>query len=248
MFNDLCDEIIKIQGHRVLFAAFSRGKDSIALFLKCLESGKFTDYKLYYYYMIPDLEFEEESLSYFEKLWKIKITRVPSPTLYRMIHNQNLFRPLQVKAYDDMCKSGDGLFEFSHEDLMLDVRDSLGLSDRTLCAVGVKAADSSLRRLSLRKNGPISHKLKKWYPIHDLTNRDILDLLRKHNVSLPIDYSLFGLTFDGLDYRFLKVIKNSLPRDYQKIKDVFPLVDLLLARHERYFGTEVRRSQFSKLL
>lgn len=47
---------------------------------------------------------------------------------------------------------------------------------------------------------------------------------------LPVDYKLFGRTFDGIDYRFLKPIKENFPRDYEKIITWFPLAELELFR------------------
>ena len=49
---------------------------------------------------------------------------------------------------------------------------------------------------------------------------------------LPIDYDLFGRTFDGLDYRFIKPISENLPDDFELIRRWFPGVDLEMMRYE----------------
>jgi len=40
------------------------------------------------------------------------------------------------------------------------------------------------------------------------------------------------LFFDGIDYRFMKPIKDHFPRDYQRIIEWFPLAELEIKRRE----------------
>jgi hypothetical protein len=55
----------------------------------------------------------------------------------------------------------------------------------------------------------------------------------EHKCKLPIDYHLFGRSFDGMDYRFLKPIKDNFPKDFEKILEWFPLADLEIFRAEK---------------
>jgi hypothetical protein len=101
-----------------------------------------------------------------------------------------------------------------------------------------------MRRTNIKKYGAIRQKQKKWYPIHDVSDRQIYESIKYNNIELPIDYELFGMTFDGLDYRFLKVIKDKLPNDYKKIKEWFPNVDYIIYRHEHYKGYKIKRGRW----
>ena len=59
-------------------------------------------------------------------------------------------------------------------------------------------------------------------------------------VKLPVDYRLFGRTFDGLDYRFLKPLKEAYPDDYQKVLDWYPFADLEIARRDGFNAIDHR--------
>lgn len=246
-FKDLCQTVIDRQnGQRTLFMSFSNGKDSLAAFLRVHETGMFDEYVLYYYYLIPDLSWIEDYLNYFEKRFKVKIIRVPNPTLYRLLQSGVLQTPTRLLGFDKFHRDGGQFVQFDAKVLMETVRFNYGLPDNIYCALGVKAADSPIRRHSIKTYGAVNDNQMKWYPIHDFSDRDIVNILQKHDLPLPEDYDLFGLTFDGLDYRFLKVVKDRKPKDYQKIKNIFPLIDLVIHRREHYWGTHRKTARFQK--
>jgi 3'-phosphoadenosine 5'-phosphosulfate sulfotransferase (PAPS reductase)/FAD synthetase len=83
------------------------------------------------------------------------------------------------------------------------------------------------------KHGTISYNQLKYHPIWDWKKRDLIDCFNKHKIKLPIDYKLFGRSFDGLDLRFLMPLKKHLPNDYKKILEWFPLAELEIFRYER---------------
>jgi hypothetical protein len=56
--------------------------------------------------------------------------------------------------------------------------------------------------------------------------------IERYGVKLPIDYELFGRSFDGIDYRFAKPLRERLPEDYERIKFWFPLIDVEILSHE----------------
>ena len=74
-----------------------------------------------------------------------------------------------------------------------------------------------------------------WPRDYELTcDNDVVAIGHYDNdVKLPIDYEMFGKSFDGLDYRFLKPIKERFPEDYAKIKEFFPLIDLEILRYDK---------------
>lgn len=50
------------------------------------------------------------------------------------------------------------------------------------------------------------------------------------NIQLPVDYHMFGRSFDGLHYQYLAPIRTYYPDDYERIRIFFPLIDLEFAR------------------
>lgn len=70
--------------------AFSTGKDAIAAWLAIRDS--FDEVIPYYLYLIPDLEFVNESIDYYERFFNTKIIKLPHPSLYRLLNNF-IFQP-----------------------------------------------------------------------------------------------------------------------------------------------------------
>ena len=56
------------------------------------------------------------------------------------------------------------------------------------------------------------------------------NIINENNCKVPIDYKIFGRSFDGLVYRFMLPLKKYFPNDYAKIKEYFPLIDLEIER------------------
>ena len=248
-FNEICREVVRIQQHSTLLLSFSRGKDSIGCFLRCLETGIFTKYVLFHFYPVDGLSFIDDYLAYFKKKFPfVTILNILDPQANKM-KNRLLFQsPLLTAASVEIYKEFGAYTEYKTDQVESFIKEDEKLSEETLSAVGVKASDSPMRRLALSKTGAIALKRQKWYPIHDLSNNDIKKLINRHGVKYPDDYDLFGLTLDGLDYRFLKPIKDKRPEDYKKIKAEYPLIDLVIARREHYFGTKLRKSKFNYLI
>lgn len=217
-----------------VFLGFSRGKDSIAAWLKLREAG--LKVVPFFMWAIPGLEFVEESLQYFEDYFETRIYRLPHPSFYRKI-NGLVYQPpnripviraarLPLPEYDDIA-------DYLSEDL--------GFDSRPWTATGVRAADSPLRRSAISQYGAINYKRHNFYPVWDMKKGELIELLLKYRVKLPIDYKLFGRSFDGIDYRFIAPIKEHLPEDYGRILQWFPLVDLDIAR--RHFSSRNPREE-----
>jgi hypothetical protein len=178
-------------------------------------------------YLIPDLEFVERSLAYYEKFFGFRIARYPHPSLYRMLNNR-VFQAPENCATIEAAK----LPNFTYPDIYRIVREKHGLPDSAYCASGVRAVDSPYRMIAIKRYGPVNHKAKQFYPIWDWNMERLLSEIEPSGVRLPIDYRLFGRSFDGIDYRFLAPIKSHFPRDYQQILNYFPLAELELMRRE----------------
>jgi 3'-phosphoadenosine 5'-phosphosulfate sulfotransferase (PAPS reductase)/FAD synthetase len=213
------------ESHNKTLIAFSAGKDAVAAYLSIRDH--FDDVVPYYLYLIPDLEFVEDSLDYYERFFGVKITRLPHPSLHRMLNNF-VFQPPERCAVIEQARLP------SHD--YADIRNAMiskhSLDDRVMVADGVRAADSPMRRIAISQHGPITWSQNKYHPVWDMKKDQLIDLLNKHNCKLSIDYKYFSRSFDGIDLRFLLPIKKHFPRDYQKILDWFPLAELEVHRYE----------------
>ena len=65
--------------------AFSTGKDSVVAWLEMRKY--FNKITPIYLYSVPDLEFVERGLRYFEDFFKTRIVRLPHPSVYRQLNN-----------------------------------------------------------------------------------------------------------------------------------------------------------------
>lgn len=207
--------------------AFSTGKDAIAAWLAIRDH--FDEVVPYYLYLVPGLEFVEESLAYYERFFGCRIHRLPHPSLHRWLNALMYQAPENIAVIEQA-----GLPEFDYADIQRAMVQAVrpDLQNDMLVADGVRAADSPMRRIAISKNGPISFERARYHPVWDMLKADLIDMFRAHNVKLPVDYKIFGRSFDGLDLRFLMPIKKHFPRDYQKILEWFPLADIEIARYE----------------
>ncbi len=246
-FIDLCKKTKKIQENDRFFMSFSGGSDSIALFLRVLESGQFDMKKgvYFFYYSIPDISWVEEYLDYFENKYEIKIERVPSSNFMFTLCHYHLQNPSRAFAMEKMSKTREWWIH-SIKDIEDAVKEYHDLPDTMLAAVGTKQGDSFVRRVQLRKNQGIDIKARKWYPIWDFENGDVPRIIKKHDIKMPLCYDLFGISFEGLDYRFSKVIKEKCPENWKRIKKMYPLIETVITRYEKYVGSKEVRGVYYK--
>lgn len=218
---------------RPVLVAFSGGKDAIATELALRDSGVETI--LAHLYLIPGrvpgetLSFVEDGLKRLEDLWQKKIHRYPHPSFYRLLNNFVLQAPENCSVIEAA--------ELPTPDYLLMwqlIRHDLGLPEDTWSADGVRASDSLVRRGSIKKHGAMKTKGHKVSPIYDWLQGDVYNYIQAHNVPLPVDYEMFGRSFDGIDYRFLWPIKERFPDDYARILEWFPMAELEVMRNELF--------------
>lgn len=219
---------IRKQTDTVLLA-FSCGKDSIAAWLEIRKH--FPRVIPFYLYLIPDLEFIEKSLAYYENWFDTPIVRMPNPALYRML-NACVFQAPENQAAIDAME----LPIFEHADVYRILREQFGLAETAYCATGVRAVDSPLRMVAIKRYGAVNRTKLHFYPIWDWNKERLLGEIRAAGVKLPVDYRVFGRSFDGIDYRFLEPMRRNFPRDYARVLEYFPLADLEFKRRE--YGQE----------
>lgn len=223
--EEIIRQVREEYGPRVLLA-FSRGKDAIASYLAIRDH--FEEVIPYHLHLVPGLEFVDESLAHYEKLIGRKIYDLPHPSFYRLLRAFQFQTPAHA-AVIDAAK----LPEFDYPDVIRMIAAQEGV-ENPIAASGVRAADSPMRRVSFMKHGAISRARLHFYPVWDWNKERLLSAIEQSEFRLPVDYEIFGRSFDGLDLRFLAPLKKQRPRDYAKVLEWFPLVDLELWRFEKY--------------
>ena len=222
--DSLCKYVRAETGGTVILS-FSLGKDSVAAWIQLRRF--FPHIVPYYLYLIPDLAFVNASLTYYEQVFKTSIIRAPHPSVYRMLNNLVFQAPENCRLIESMQ-----LQEPSYDTLAAMVRRENKLPPAAMVATGVRCSDSIMRRTSLKKWGSLNPKRKTFWPVFDWTADRLETELRQANMKLPVDYHMFGRSFDGIDFRFLNPIKERFPEDYARILQFFPLADLELFRRE----------------
>lgn len=226
-------------GTRECMLAFSTGKDSIAAYLAIRK--KFERVVPYYMYGIPDLEFVEESLRYYERhLFDEPVIRMPHPSFYMQLANLIFQPPDRVP----LLIAAD-LGHYDHEYMRDLIIEETKLPETAMIATGLRAFDNTMRRMAIVTYGPINRKQKTFWPIWDFKKQAVIDIIKGAGLHLPVDYDLFGRSWDGITAGDLIPIRNHFPRDYEKILAWFPLADMEIYRLERYGGPlyEGRRIQ-----
>lgn len=217
--EELC-KYIADYNNNYCFMMFSAGIDSIAMFYQL--NKYFKKIVPIYMYAVPDLEFVNRYLNYFEHKFNKKILRIPHPATVRLLENN---------AYNFRHNIADNyLNSYNMDSMIVYVAESIGYPINTMLAIGNKKVDNPIRHMSIKKYGSVNYDRSVFYPIFDWSEKDVKDTIIKNEVKIPIDYKIFGRSFDGLMYRFMIPLKKHFPNDYAKIKEYFPLIDVEIMR------------------
>jgi len=223
--DELCQYMNKQFGDTVILS-FSAGKDSIGSWLQL--KRYFKKITPVYTYLIPNLDFIEKSLDYYEDYFQTNIYRVPNPNLYKMLAD-GVF---QTKERMDNAR-GMRIPSFDRTDLFNCIREDYIDGDMNVpAAVGIRAADNLQRWTTCHVHGVVNYKKKQFFPIFDWNQKKLIEEIENEGVKLPNDYNIWGCSFDGLHYKFLKGVKENYPNDYEKIKEWFPLIDVELLKYK----------------
>jgi len=215
-----------------ILISFSTGKDSIGMSLALRDAG-FEDIQPFYLYQIPgNLAFIEESLDYYERnLFNgIRIVRMPHPSIQRGLRKAIFQPPDRLGLITEI-----DIQPYSSQDVADDIIGWLGWPSDALTAIGIRAADSQNRYSLFKRKGmaaAINVSAKKFYPIADWNKERLLDKIKAAGLKLPVDYRLFGKTFDGTDLRFIAPLREHFPADYQRVLDIEPFCDMEFFRYE----------------
>jgi hypothetical protein len=228
--RQVMEEIAALSGGRCLLA-FSRGKDSIAAWLELRESGLFKEIVPFHLDGCPGMSFVEDSLKYFEDWFQTRIIRLPHISFYRMLGAALFQTPDRQEIIRRL--GWDQCTHFTYNDVRCWLAEDLGWPEATTwTATGVRATDSPRRRIHVVKCRGRNYSQKQFYPAFDYRKADVMAVIERHGVKLPMDYGMFGRSFDGVDYRFAGPLRKHRPKDYERMRFWFPLVDLEILRHE----------------
>ena len=224
--EDIRQQLIE-SGEDVMLA-FSGGKDSLSAWIAMLNSGMPPE-RIYPYYMygIPGLKFVDDMLDRVEQKFQRRIGRYPNPVLYHWL-NYGTYQPPERRAVIRAAR----LPNFDYPELIDKIEEDYGLEPGRWRLDGVRASDSIIRRISIKRHGPMKPHLRKVSPVWDWRITDVRNAIAAFGAEWPIDYEWFGRSFDGVDYRFLKPIYDNSPEDFKIIEEWLPLVSLELHRHD----------------
>lgn len=208
-----------------IILSFSRGKDSIVSWLVLLELG----FKVHpiYYSLCPYMDFELKSLSYYEDFFKTEIIKIPSATFIDLYN----FGHLQTKSHTKISQKNQMPYYDNDQIRQMAIGEN-GINKNSFIAVGATIFDSVQRRIGISKVNGLNVKSKKFYPIADFNQSKIEEYLIKYKVKLPVDYKVWGSTFDGLNLRWLGELKEHFPKDFELLKTYFPFIEAELFRKE----------------
>jgi hypothetical protein len=217
---------------RPVIVAMSRGKDSLSVWTSLLDAG--VECIPVHLDGIPHLSFVDQSIRDLEQHFQTHIFRLPHPSFARKLANYVYQAPQNCGVIE-----AAGISQFTYDDVWAAFRADQGLADDTWVAVGVRAADSPMRRVAMTEYGPWRSRKPTHqepsgkYEVHAVWDWRIADVkaqLKRHKVELPVDYEMFNRTFDGIDERFLRPIRDRFPDDYARIVEWFPLAPLSIMR------------------
>ncbi|WP_018629207.1 hypothetical protein [Niabella aurantiaca] len=221
--KELCQLMAERQSGITLLR-FSCGKDAIASYIQL--KRYFHTIIPIYHYLHPDLDFINKSLEYYEGVMGTHIYRVPNQMLYKHL-NSGLF---QDKLNWAVIKKM-GLPNFDNDDVNTMIKEDLGIDQNVYTAIGVRSSDSLNRRRAIMMYGAVNDKRQTFYPVYDWNMEKLVQEIEDSGIKLPVDYKIWGKSFDGLDFRFIKPLKDNFPNDYEKLKQLFPLIDVELKRY-----------------
>ncbi len=217
--DELCRHMRETFGETILLS-FSLGKDSVAAWLQARRY--FPRIIPFYMDLIPGgLSFVNEAVTYYEQFFGTPILRVPNPSLSRMLRNAVYQPSSRLDALQDI-----NVPVVTRDEVEDYIRGLTGVGHDTYTALGTRAADSAVRRNAVEKFGSVTPARRTFLPVFDWAIDRMHREFAEAGVKLPADYRMFGISFDGVDWRFTEPLKRLRPDDYAKIKRWFPLCDL----------------------
>lgn len=202
---------------RSVLVGFSGGKDSIVTLDLCVRY--FDTVQPFFMYICPNLEFQEETLRWYENRYGLEIIRIPHFDMSSFLKWGSFRDPNYSVPEVDIKETYNYL------------REKTGIH---WVAAGERIDDSTVRRAVIRHNGTIDPKRGRFWPVANWSKKDIMQYIKMRKLKLPKDSREIGFSFRSLSGKELSVIKRVYPSDYQKILDMYPFAGAAVERYERY--------------
>jgi sulfate adenylyltransferase subunit 2 len=220
MFYTKIIEKIRTDSEECILFHSATGKDSIML---CdLLAKKFNKVICVFMYIVKDLSFENRYIDYAKKKYtNIEFIITPHYCLNSFIK----YGYLGIKKDETIKKN-----RISTINEKIKITTNIKWT-----AYGFKKNDGLTRRIMLnRLEEGICYNTKKFYPVMDLKNNDVLRYIKDNDLIEPFKYSN-DRPSSGCDISqplFLKYLKEKYPNDLKKIYEQFPFCEAILFRYE----------------
>ena len=200
-----------------VIVGFSGGKDSIVTLDLCFKY--FKNVKPFFMYLVPDLEFQEKTLQWYENKYKTEIIRIPH------------FECSNFLKYGSFTLHDPNVDIVKITDTYAYLRELTGIH---WIAAGERCADSIVRNAMIKKSGSIDYKRGRFYPLAYWKKNEVLHYIKTKRLYLSPEQRKIGFSFRSLAGCELAVIKQMYPKDYEKILKVYPFAGAGVERFEKY--------------
>lgn len=200
-----------------VIVGFSGGKDSIVTLDLCVKY--FKRVVPFFMYLVPELEFQERTLKWYENKYNIEIIRIPH------------FECSNFLKYGSFTMADWNVDIVGINDTYEYLRQQTGIE---WIAAGERCADSIVRNAMIKKSGSIDYKRGRFYPLAYWKKNEILQYIKQKKLYLSPEQRKIGFSFRSLAGSELSVIKSLYPDDYKKILKVYPFAEAGVKRFEEY--------------
>lgn len=172
-------------------------------------------------FLVRGLEFQEDTLRYYERKYGIQIHRVP----HFMLSEWLRYGVFRVEDFETPIISIHDVYGY--------LRERIGLH---WIAGGERIADSTIRRAFIKRAGSIDPKRGRLYPLAEWSKADVMAYIRQHRLVVGQESRVLGFSFRSLDGEELATIKHHYPSDFRRICEWFPLAEASVRRYEQISG------------
>lgn len=218
-----------------VICALSGGVHSICAFLRLREHFP-TVYPICQVYPSPDgtgtFEFLERYLDYLERKLKTRIYRIPW-VLFWYNMGWGIYQPPHRQAALKAAEDKGLIPQYEYHQYNNLIKKRTGL-EQAWVGTGIRKIDNFERRKIITKHGTVFPRTKHFYPIWDYSDRDVVQVLRQHDVHPSVEYTegWYGRSFNGINARFTASLQREAPRDFAMLKFWFPLLELDIKRYK----------------
>jgi phosphoadenosine phosphosulfate reductase len=203
-----------------VIVAFSGGKDSIVTLDLCFKY--FKNVQPFFMYLVPNLEFQESMLQWYEKKYNTEIIRIPHFELSEFLKYGSFAPP----DFDVNVVGINDTYEY--------LRQRTGID---WIAAGERCADSIVRNAMIKKSGSIDYKRGRFYPLAYWKKQEVMQYIKYKKLYLSPEQKKIGFSFRSLAGKELATVKELYPNDFEKILQLFPFAG---AAVEHYYNYEVQ--------